>query len=246
MLTRISILLSIVTLLTLVPAVARPEPPAPAQIADFRLPDHLGKEHALADFADHDFVVVAFLGTECPLAKLYAGRLQTIADEYAERGVAVVAVMSNAQDSLDGNRGVCAAAQPHVPRAQRPPQRGGRSVRRRAHAASVSARSPAHGPLPGTRRRSVPCRCHARQTDSRGLAARDRRAAGRQVGVGFADRLARMHHRSRSQTERRQLGHVSPRHRADLASSLRRMSSRRRNRAVRTYPRTTRRPAGAR
>ena len=74
--------------------------PPRLQIADFRLPDHLGKEHALADFADHDLVVVAFLGTECPLAKLYAGRLQTIADEYAERGVAVVAVMSNAQDSL--------------------------------------------------------------------------------------------------------------------------------------------------
>ncbi|MEX0587105.1 MAG: thioredoxin family protein, partial [Pirellulales bacterium] len=101
MLPRISILLSIVTLLTLIPAVARPEPTAAAQIADFRLPDHLGKEHALADFADHDFVVVAFLGTECPLAKLYAGRLQTIMDEFAGRGVAVVAVMSNAQDSLE-------------------------------------------------------------------------------------------------------------------------------------------------
>ena len=44
--------------------------------------------------------MVAFLGTECPLAKLYAGRLQSIADSYAQKGVAVVAVMSNAQDSL--------------------------------------------------------------------------------------------------------------------------------------------------
>jgi len=69
-------------------------------IVDFHLPDHRGKEHALADFADHRFVVVAFLGTECPLAKLYAGRLQTIANEYAERSVAVIAVMSNVQDSL--------------------------------------------------------------------------------------------------------------------------------------------------
>ena len=99
--TRISILCSIVTLLTLVPSIGAPEPPTPVQIADFRLPDHLGKEHALADFADHDLVVVAFLGTECPLAKLYAGRLQTIMDEFAGRGVAVVAIMSNAQDSLE-------------------------------------------------------------------------------------------------------------------------------------------------
>src|SRR6476659_7131573 len=70
-------------------------------VADFRLPDSLGKQHALADFADRKLVVVAFLGTECPLAKLYAGRLQTIAGEYAEHGVAVVAVMSNTQDSLE-------------------------------------------------------------------------------------------------------------------------------------------------
>jgi peroxiredoxin len=69
-------------------------------VADFRLPDSLGKQHALADLADRKLVVVAFLGTECPLAKLYAGRLQTIADEYAERGVGVIGVMSNAQDSL--------------------------------------------------------------------------------------------------------------------------------------------------
>src|SRR5262245_9507356 len=73
---------------------------ATGPIADFRLPDSTGQEHALADFADHDLTVVAFLGTECPLAKLYAARLQTIADDYSARGVAVVAVMSNSQDSL--------------------------------------------------------------------------------------------------------------------------------------------------
>lgn len=71
-----------------------------SHVADFRLPDSLGKEHALADFADRKLVVVAFLGTECPLAKFYAGRLQTIADEYGEQGLGVIAVMSNAQDSL--------------------------------------------------------------------------------------------------------------------------------------------------
>ena len=93
MLTRSALLLSIIAALVVTVTNAAP-------IADFRLPDHLGKEHSLADFADHDFVVVAFLGTDCPLAKLYAGRLQAIADEYAKRSVAVVAVMSNTQDSL--------------------------------------------------------------------------------------------------------------------------------------------------
>lgn len=69
-------------------------------VEGFELPDHLGKPHSLADLADRQLVVVAFVGTECPLAKLYAARLQTIASEYADRGVAVIAVDSNRQDSL--------------------------------------------------------------------------------------------------------------------------------------------------
>jgi peroxiredoxin len=73
---------------------------AAAAIEDFRLPDHLGQEQSLDELAGEKATIVAFLGTECPLAKLYAGRLQAIADEYAERGVTVVGVMSNKQDSL--------------------------------------------------------------------------------------------------------------------------------------------------
>ncbi|WP_425396652.1 redoxin domain-containing protein [Aeoliella sp.] len=70
------------------------------KIDPFELPNHLGKTYSFSELDDSKLVVVAFLGTECPLAKLYAGRLQAIADEYAERGVAVVAVDSNRQDSL--------------------------------------------------------------------------------------------------------------------------------------------------
>jgi peroxiredoxin len=84
----------------LLAAKGRAEAVVAAPIADFHLPDYVGKELALADLADRDLVVVAFLGTECPLAKLYAERLQAIANDYSARGVAVVAIMSNAQDSL--------------------------------------------------------------------------------------------------------------------------------------------------
>ena len=70
------------------------------KVEEFRLPDVQGQEHSLAEMADGKIAVVAFLGTECPLAKLYAGRLQALADEYASQRVAVVAVMSNVQDSL--------------------------------------------------------------------------------------------------------------------------------------------------
>jgi thiol-disulfide isomerase/thioredoxin len=45
--------------------------------------------------------VVCFLGTECPLARLYGPRLQQLADEYADKNVQFVGVNSNRQDSLD-------------------------------------------------------------------------------------------------------------------------------------------------
>ncbi len=44
-------------------------------------------------------MVLAFLGTECPLAKLYAPRLVELAKEYESRGVLFVGVDSNRQDS---------------------------------------------------------------------------------------------------------------------------------------------------
>jgi peroxiredoxin len=96
--TRIAIYWSLAAIL--IAAGPNSETLAAGKIADFRLPDSVGKEHALIDFADDDLVVVAFLGTECPLAKLYAARLQAIASDYSARGVAVVAIMSNSQDSL--------------------------------------------------------------------------------------------------------------------------------------------------
>ena len=46
-----------------------------------------------------DYTVVCFLGTECPLARLYGPRLQRLAETYGERGGAFLGVNSNAQDS---------------------------------------------------------------------------------------------------------------------------------------------------
>jgi hypothetical protein len=44
--------------------------------------------------------VFCFLGCECPVARLYAGRLQEMARRYDERGVRFVGVMSNLHDSI--------------------------------------------------------------------------------------------------------------------------------------------------
>lgn len=69
-------------------------------MAEFRLKDFRGKEHALSDFRDAKLVVVTFLGCECPLAKLYAPRLAELAAEFSPRGVAFVGINSNRQDSI--------------------------------------------------------------------------------------------------------------------------------------------------
>ncbi len=70
-----------------------------APIADFTLREARGADFRLADWANQPVVVAVFLGTECPLAKLYAGKLQALADRYADRGVQLVGIVSNEQDS---------------------------------------------------------------------------------------------------------------------------------------------------
>src|SRR5947209_6209125 len=50
---------------------------------EFSLRDQYGKAHALVDYKRKRLVVLAFLGNECPLARLYAPRLEQIAAEYA-------------------------------------------------------------------------------------------------------------------------------------------------------------------
>lgn len=66
----------------------------------FTLPDAYGQEVSLADFDDAKVVVVAFLGVECPLSKLYGQRLAELHSQYVDRGVAFLAIDANRQDAL--------------------------------------------------------------------------------------------------------------------------------------------------
>ena len=70
------------------------------KIDEFSLSDFRGKSHALSDFKDARLVVVAFLGVECPLSKLYAPRLVELAKEYEGKGVAFIGVDPNRQDAV--------------------------------------------------------------------------------------------------------------------------------------------------
>ncbi len=71
------------------------------KLDDFELTDFRGRNWTLKDYADDSVLVVAFLGTECPLAQFYATRLNTLAEKYGEKSVRVIGVMSNRQDSLE-------------------------------------------------------------------------------------------------------------------------------------------------
>lgn len=69
-------------------------------IENFELRDFYGKPHRLSDYADRKVLVVAFLGTDCPLVKLYAPRLVELSEEFAAQGVGFVAINSNHQDTI--------------------------------------------------------------------------------------------------------------------------------------------------
>ncbi len=74
--------------------------PVGKTIDAFTLRDFRGAERSLKDLmADKKLVVVAFVGCECPLAKLYAPRMVELAKEYEPKGVGFVGINANQQDS---------------------------------------------------------------------------------------------------------------------------------------------------
>lgn len=66
---------------------------------DFTLGDFRGKEVKFSEAAKDKTAIVAFLGTECPLVKLYSAKLAELSKKYADKNVVVLGVMSNQQDS---------------------------------------------------------------------------------------------------------------------------------------------------
>ncbi len=73
---------------------------APVLNLDVALPLASGGEQELRVPLAARLTVVTFLGCQCPLAKLYAGRLQEMADRYGPEDVAFLGVNSNPQDSI--------------------------------------------------------------------------------------------------------------------------------------------------
>ncbi len=71
-----------------------------SKVDGFSLTDYQGKEWKLEEFQSKKAVVFAFVGTQCPLAKLYSAKLVELEKRYRDQGIAFVAVDSNVQDSL--------------------------------------------------------------------------------------------------------------------------------------------------
>ncbi len=87
----------------LVPGLAWADLKAPAagtKVASFRLRDYRGAERSLEEFAAKKAVVLAFVGCECPVAKLYGPRLAGLATAYEARGVQFLGIDANQQDSV--------------------------------------------------------------------------------------------------------------------------------------------------
>lgn len=72
-----------------------------ATVPDFSLPTVDGRTWSSSHADDAKLLVVAFIGTECPLMQLYAPRLEKLSQAYNSRGVRFVAIDSNHQDSAD-------------------------------------------------------------------------------------------------------------------------------------------------
>ncbi len=73
--------------------------PAAGPLPDDLLPATTVDGHPRPALGDCRGLVLGFLGTECPVARQYAERLGEIAAAYADRGIAVLGIDSNRQDT---------------------------------------------------------------------------------------------------------------------------------------------------
>ena len=71
-----------------------------AKLIPFELTDAQGREWKSDELLGTKGTVVAFLGTQCPLAKQYTYRLNELEREFRDQGIRFVAIDANVQDSL--------------------------------------------------------------------------------------------------------------------------------------------------
>ncbi|HZM50443.1 MAG TPA: redoxin domain-containing protein, partial [Vicinamibacteria bacterium] len=66
-----------------------------AAAPDFALPGVDGRTHTLAEYASARVLVLVFTCNHCPTAQAYEERIQKLQDDFAPKGVALVAISPN-------------------------------------------------------------------------------------------------------------------------------------------------------
>ena len=80
------------------PFASHGEEPASSRLS-FQLPVPNGEAVSVSPDNSNPVTVICFLGTECPLARLYAPKLNQLARQFEPKGVRFIGVCSNRQDS---------------------------------------------------------------------------------------------------------------------------------------------------
>jgi len=77
--------------------------PAPARLGatveDFKLADSAGRERSLSSLRGKAGTVLIFVSTRCPVSNNYNERMQKLAEDYRAKGVHVVGINSNKEET---------------------------------------------------------------------------------------------------------------------------------------------------
>ena len=71
------------------------------KVENFTLNDYNGKSHSLKDFKDSKAIVVMFIATKCPVSNAYNTRMETLYNDYKDKGISFIAINSNKAESVD-------------------------------------------------------------------------------------------------------------------------------------------------
>jgi peroxiredoxin len=69
------------------------------KLAPFSLKDQSGRDVNLASYKDKKALVLIFVATRCPVSNAYNARMATLAQTYAAKGVALVGINANREET---------------------------------------------------------------------------------------------------------------------------------------------------
>lgn len=69
----------------------------------FSLPGVDGRRHSLRDFSEAEILVVVFMSNHCPTSQAYEERIKKLAGDFADKGVAIVAISPNDPKTVRSN-----------------------------------------------------------------------------------------------------------------------------------------------